>query len=495
MTSQRGRDNWNPSTEIVFTRDAPAATLSARLARGELRRIRSGVYTTNLTEPLERITRRNRFAIVARLVPGAVITDRSALPDVQVSDHLFVCHPGAARDIQLPGLLVRVRNGHSAFPNDSKLGQYDLSQASIQRALVENTLPSRARGGRQRRTAAVAEIEDVLTAIAQREGIERIRRLRVEVIAVGHQLENEQGAERIVHVIDALLGDDPRYRPASRALAAHLKGAPYDADAVRRFDLLVNELIRLPPDQGAVAPLGELPFFEAYFSNYIEGTEFELEDARRIVTQGWEPAERPEDAHDVRCTYTIVSDDDEMIRVASTADDFLQLLRERHRVLLASRPDMYPGRFKNRNNRAGGTEFVSHELVEGTLREGFRRVQALDDPFQRAVCVMFVVAETHPFDDGNGRIARVFMNAELMRAGHQRIVIPPVYRDDHLGALRALSRSDNPTPVHRMMAFAQEFCRRIDWSDYEAARRTLEANNAFLTSDAAEDAGRRLTLP
>lgn len=86
------------------------------------------------------------------------------------------------------------------------------------------------------------------------------------------------------------------------------------------------------------------------------------------------------------------------------------------------------------------------------------------------------------------------MNAELAAAGQQRIVIPPVYRDDYLGALRALSRSDNPAPLQRMLTFAQDFARRIDWSDYDAARRVLADSNALLTPDEAEETGRRLRL-
>jgi hypothetical protein len=87
------------------------------------------------------------------------------------------------------------------------------------------------------------------------------------------------------------------------------------------------------------------------------------------------------------------------------------------------------------------------------------------------------------------------MNSELAAAGRQRIVIPPVYRDDYLSALRALSRSMNPVPLHRMLAFAQDISRRIDWSSYDAARRMLEDANAFLTPDEAEDSGRRLRIP
>lgn len=495
MSARRPASKPAFSSEVIFTGDVPAATLSARTERGELRRLRVGVYTTNLGEPLERITRRNRYAIISRLLPGAVVTDRSALPGFTSSEVLFVCHEGSTRDIQLPGLLIRARHGYGPIAGDSQLGAFAVFQASRQRALVENMRPSRSRGGRPSRTASIAEIEDVVTAIAQAEGREGLERLRVDVLAAGEALFERNAATAVVAVVDALLGSSPAYRPTSPRLTAHLRGAPFDPFALARFDLLIDELVRLPPAKSTTRPLGELPFFDAYFSNFIEGTEFAVDDARRIVMDGWEPVGRPEDAHDVRCTYTVVADDDEMRRVAGDADEFLALLRERHRILLASRPDKHPGRFKRLDNRAGGTVFVAHELVEGTIREGFRRLESLVDPFQRAVFVMFLVAEVHPFDDGNGRLARVVMNTELAAAGHQRIVIPSVYREDYLGALRALSRSDNPVPLHRMLAFAQDVCRRVDWSDYAAAQATLEANNAFLSPEEADRLGRRLTLP
>ena len=51
--------------------------------------------------------------------------------------------------------------------------------------------------------------------------------------------------------------------------------------------------------------------------------------------------------------------------------------------------------------------FVEPELVDGTLRVGHDVGRALVDPFARAVYVMFLVTEVHPFTDGNGRVARV----------------------------------------------------------------------------------------
>ncbi len=59
--------------------------------------------------------------------------------------------------------------------------------------------------------------------------------------------------------------------------------------------------------------------------------------------------------------------------------------------------------------------------------------------------MMFVTSEVHPFLDGNGRLARVMMNAELTAKNQTKIIIPTVYRDDYLGALRKLSRNQDPS--------------------------------------------------
>ena len=93
---------------------------------------------------------------------------------------------------------------------------------------------------------------------------------------------------------------------------------------------------------------------------------------------------------------------------------------------------------------------------------------------------MFAISEIHPFDDGNGRIARVMMNAELVSAQQSRIIIPTVYRDDYLLALRALSRSANIDPYFNMLVRAQAFTASIDFQDYNITLQQLERANAFL---------------
>ena len=132
----------------------------------------------------------------------------------------------------------------------------------------------------------------------------------------------------------------------------------------------------------------------------------------------------------------------------------------------------------DQNNFAGQTSFVDYNLVKGTLIQSFDFYRAIDHPFAKAAYIMFVISEVHPFLDGNGRVARIMMNAELVKAGHSKIIIPTVYRDDYMGALRKLTRQKDISTYIRMLQRAQEFSENI-FGD-EEVQAYLEECNAFL---------------
>ena len=156
--------------------------------------------------------------------------------------------------------------------------------------------------------------------------------------------------------------------------------------------------------------------------------------------------------------------------------------------------DKAPGQYKADPNRAGGTMFVAPDLVRGTLEQGFKVYRSLATPFQRAVFMMFLVAEVHPFVDGNGRVARIMMNAELVTGHEQRIIIPTIYRSNYLSALKAISNRTSAEPLIRMLDFAQRFTQSVPWTDFAQAERELQAANAFTDSAEAEERGIRLRL-
>lgn len=114
---------------------------------------------------------------------------------------------------------------------------------------------------------------------------------------------------------------------------------------------------------------------------------------------------------------------------------------------------------------------------------GFEFYRAIEDPFAKAAFMMFMVSEVHPFLDGNGRVARVMMNAELVKTQQTKIVIPTVFRTDYLGALRQLTRRRLPDTYIRMLQRAQLFSATLIGENVEVMQGVLTKSNAFEEGD------------
>jgi hypothetical protein len=297
-------------------------------------------------------------------------------------------------------------------------------------------------------------------------------------------------------LIGSLLGTR-KSRLASPVALARAAGVPYDPQRLELFQQLFAELeATAPVTRPARRTNGPaLPFFEAYFSNFIEGTQFAVDEAAEIIFQGRIPSARPEDAHDVLGTWKVVSDQREMSRCPKDTGDFMDSLKSRHAQIMEGRPDKGPGKFKADPNRAGGTLFVAPELVEGTLTKGFEVYRGLISPLHRAIYMMFLISEVHPFADGNGRVARIMMNAELIAAQESRIIVPTIFRNNYLEALKALSQNRTTGALVRTLDFAQRYTAAVDFADLDVARHILDRTNAFMDPNEADTAGTRLVLP
>jgi Fic/DOC family len=482
----------NGTSTIIFSGDLPRSTLSQMAARGSVRRLATGVYTTDTLSPPERVVRREWRIIAGRLFPDATISDRSAPTAGPVDGILYLVSPHNDRTLTLPGLSISSRRGAAPQPSDITLPG-GLHQAALARALIENAVPSRARGGALSRRLTRHELGEWVERVASFSGTEELNQVRDRARALAPVLGvNAKDAADLDNFIGAALGTRPLTN-LPRSLRQRALGLPYDVERIERFDILATALRSAAPQNHPSAPLefSSLPFYDAYFSNYIEGTEFTVEEAEDIVYRGIEPAGRPQDAHDVLATFWLLSDLAEMRRLADTPNEFLEFLRERHSRIMEARPDKRPGLFKERANQAGATVFVDPDLVRGTLIEGFGRLDDLDSAWEKSVYVKFLVAAVHPFDDGNGRLSRIMMNAELDAGGQSRTIIPTVFRDDYIGALRRLDRANDPSVLIDALRFANDWTSRIDFADTATVRAQLEATNAF-----AEEGGpRRLQLP
>ena len=479
----------------VFVSNADLASLVSRAVKqGHLRKIGSRLYTRNLKELAERIVQRNLWPLVASYLPGALIADRTALENRPASDGSVFLVAGHKRDIVMPGVTLRPRKGPPPLASDRPfIGT--LRIASPARAFLENMQPARARGG-VARTLPRREIEERLDEILRRSGEPALQRLREEAEEIAGALGMEEELQRFVALVGALLGTREADLESPSGVA-RASGLPYDPHRLELFQRLFSELAgaapvtRLARDTDGIA----LPFFEAYFSNFIEGTEFAVDEAEDIIFRGHIPQARPADAHDVIGTWKIVSDQAEMSRGPRSFEELLALLKSRHAQIMEGRPEKGPGEFKADPNRAGSTLFVAPDLVRGTLARGYEIYRGLSSPLHRAIFMMFMISEIHPFADGNGRIARIMMNAELVAAGENRIIVPTVYRNNYLMALKALSQNGITGALVRTLDFAQRYTASIDFSGLERAKVLLERTHAFTDPNEADANGVRLVLP
>ncbi|MBT2559257.1 Fic family protein [Hymenobacter sp. ISL-91] len=471
---------------LVFGTSDPALNRRIRQARQreELREVAPRIYSPDLTTPPAVLVRKNWLPIIQHLFPGAIISHRSQLEGQPTGDgHLFLTYK-YTRNVELPGLTVHLLEGPGPQPGDAPFGGGDILFASEARGLLENLQPARVRKGGVSKALPIETVEERLEMVLRVRGEAGLNALRDQARDVATALNWPDELAALQRIVGALLTTHSIKVLSSPVARARALGLPFDAGRVALFTTLAGALrtTALPErvDPAPVAPAYyTVAFFEAYFSNFIEGTVFQVDEAHRMVETGQAVGGRHADSHDVLSTYQLCINPAEMRVVPRSAEELLALLQRRHGQLMRARPDKRPGQWKEYANQAGLTNFVEPELVRGTLHEGFALCQGLTDPLARAMFMMFLISEVHPFDDGNGRLARLMMNAELVSAGQCRIIVTTRAREAYLDALRRLSRQSDPSLYIRMLSGAQQFVAALRVGTYEEVKQQLEAQDAF----------------
>ncbi|MCS3743394.1 MULTISPECIES: Fic family protein [unclassified Rhizobium] len=483
--------------DFIVSTTATSLQISRAVQAGKLRPLGSRLFTSHLSGDPAELVRRNVWKIVPLYFPDAVIVDRTALEMKPAGDGTVFLDAGSKRDVELPGITLRARVGVGRVVGDFPMRD-SLYCSSRARAFVENMVSSRARTGVSR-TASRVEIEEHLTKYLRTNGEAGLNLLRDQIKDAGRVLGLVKESNDLDTIIGTLLGTRDVKLSAPSAIA-HATGMPFDHKRVDLLNSMYDVLRARAPQSPRIAHLNgssavHMAFFEAYFSNFIEGTEFEVEEAEDIIFNGAIPPERPADAHDIQGTFAVVSNPDDNGRTPKNFEEFLELLKQRHQRIMEGRPEKKPGEFKSSGNKAGATIFVRPEDVVGTLRQGFDIYQRLEAPLDRAIFMMFMVAEVHPFADGNGRSARIMMNAELSAGNEARIIIPTVYRSNYLEGLRLMSNYGNPDTLLKTLEFGQRYSHAIDWTTLPGAMALLSKTNAFVLPEVGDREGIRLRLP
>lgn len=458
-------------------------------AQGQLHRIHEGIYTDDLVQPIEAITRRELYALCALIAPGSIISHRSALESRLTSGGNYYLTGPYRRDIGLPGVRLRIGKGPSRLDSDIRIPTFggNAFVSSQARALLENLTSSRGDPA-EKRTLGTVAVEEWLDRFISRDVGEAINQIRDAARTLAEPLGLIGDFKQLDKTIGALLATRTARLHAPVAVARAAR-KPYDSARLDLFEVLAVELQRnplqvLPMDPKADPQLQA--FVETYFSNYIEGTEFEIKEAYDIVVNGRSVKYRDDDSHDILGTYQAILKSKQSPVIPADSESFLKQLQEWNRQVIESRRDKNPGEFKTEISRAGQTYFVSPEMVLGTLIKGYESIMSAATPANRAAMAMFVVAEVHPFADGTGRTARIAMNHFLTQAGLTRIIVPTVFRDDYIPALKALTHNAHPEPLVRMLTRAARFSSWLDMHSTEGCFAALTQSNAMERPEVAK---------
>jgi hypothetical protein len=456
--------------------------LSRKVKSGNLVKIHSGIYTDETTRDPGAIVRENLWEIAAHLFPGGVISHRSSLDPRPTHEGLFFVTHKRNRRTEIHGITFVEMLGPGPIEGDRQVASFNIYQSHYERSLLENLQVSKSEVAK---SLGRGFVEKELYDRLLRGGDTELNKIRDACRKIAIILD----MEREFNLLNAITGGPLSTMPA-KGLSTNIgqamaKGEPFDVDRLKMFESLAIDLdkVNFPhhPMPTEKSTNYNFSFFEAYFSNYIEGTILTVDEAKKVIETNAPLPNKRNDSHDVLATFKITSDLTEMSIVPKNVDDLIKILQRRHAVLLQSRTEKSPGLFKEINNQAGAYQFVDHRLVVGTFRNAFKFYEYLKDPTARAFFIMFLVAEVHPFEDGNGRIARLMMNAELTAAKLCKTIIPTVYRTDYLGALRAMSNNFNSIPFSRMLTRACDFSATVTQPGFQDCLDYLEKCNAFET--------------
>ena len=237
---------------------------------------------------------------------------------------------------------------------------------------------------------------------------------------------------------------------------------------------ILNTIDRLKHELDALRPLPpevvarveqKLRIESNYHSNAVEGNSLTLGETRSLILHGLTARGKPMRDHlDIRGHDQAVKAIEQAVRNKDQLTEVF--IRNLHRALLkepyeneAITPDgrrtmrpITPGEYKTTPNNVvtstGETyHFTPPEQVKpemSDLLDRYRTQEAAGEhPVIVAAAVHYRFVRIHPFDDGNGRMARLLMNLILIRHGYTVAIVPIDQRDRYLQELERVDRTED----------------------------------------------------
>ena len=249
-------------------------------------------------------------------------------------------------------------------------------------------------------------------------------------------------------------------------------------EAITRLKEELDALRPLPPD--VLARIEQKLRLEAnYNSNAIEGNTLTYGETRSLILYGLTAQGKPMrdhldvEGHDtaVKAIEDAVTDDHELNEV---------FIRNLHRILLkepyekeAKTPEgqrvrrtVSVGDYKTAPNNVttstGETYYFTPpdqvKSAMGDLIDWYRaREREGEHPIIIAATFHYRFVRIHPFDDGNGRMARLLMNMILIKHGYTVSLIRQENRDEYLNQLEQADKTEDLAEFINHVAYSCEY--------------------------------------
>ncbi len=210
-----------------------------------------------------------------------------------------------------------------------------------------------------------------------------------------------------------------------------------------------------------------------YSSNALEGNSLTLSETKVLLEDGITVGGKP-----LRDCYEATGHGkayDHMIELARSEDFHLteDAIKQLHFLFYSGIDPVEAGQYRKGQVFISGTEYVppAADEVPGQMAAFMAELDQKRNtlhPVEYAAYAHRRLVDIHPFQDGNGRTARLLMNLLLIRQGYCVVSIPPILRHDYIAALLLAQGNENPSDVAFIRLIAEceletqkDYCRML----------------------------------
>lgn len=187
-----------------------------------------------------------------------------------------------------------------------------------------------------------------------------------------------------------------------------------------------------------------------YSSNALEGNSLTLSETKVLLEDGITVGGKP-----IRDCYEATGHAkayDYMLSLARSEELPLteDTIRRLHFLFYNGIDPDAAGAYRKGQVFITGTEYVPPTAEEvpalmATFVDELKSKRDTLHPVELAAWAHRRLVDIHPFQDGNGRTARLLMNLILINKGYCVVSIPPVLRHEYITALQQAQRSSSPS--------------------------------------------------